>query len=45
MPEEEHRKLKRSARKAGLKGERKEAYIYGTLHKIKLRRRRKRTTT
>ena len=42
MPEEEHRKLKRSAKKAGLTGERKEAYIYGTLHKIKLRRKKKR---
>ena len=41
MPEEEHRKLKRSAKKAGLTGERKEAYVYGTLHKIKLRRKKK----
>ena len=42
MPEEEHRKLKRSVKKAGLTGERKEAYIYGTLHKIKLQRKKKR---
>lgn len=41
MPEEEHRKLKRSAKKAGLTGERKKAYIYGTLHEIKLRRKKK----
>jgi len=41
MPEEEHRKLKRSAKKAGLTGERKKAYIYGTLHTIKLRRKKK----
>ena len=41
MPEEEHRKLKRSAKKAGLTGERKAAYIYGTLHTIKLRRKKK----
>jgi len=41
MPKEEHRKLKRSARKAGLTGERKAAYIYGTLHKIEQRRKKK----
>ena len=41
MPEEEHRKLKRSAKKVGLTGERKEAYTYGTLHKIKLHRKKK----
>ena len=44
MPEEEHRKLKRSAKKAGLTGERKAAYIYGTLRKIEQCRRRRRTT-
>ncbi len=41
MPEEEHRKLKRSAKKAGLTGERKAAYVYGTLHKIEKRRKKK----
>ena len=41
MPEEEHRKLKRSAKKAGLTGERAAGYIYGTLNKIKLRRKKK----
>lgn len=41
MPEEEHRKLKRLAQKRGLTGERKKAYIYGTLHTIKLRRKKK----
>ncbi len=41
MPEEEHRKLKRSAKKAGLTGESKDAYIYGTLRKIEQRRKKK----
>ncbi len=41
MPEEEHRKLKQSAHKAGLTGERKATYVYGTLHKIKTRRKKK----
>ena len=40
MPEEEHRKLKRSAKKAGLTGKRAAAYTYGTLHKISLAERR-----
>lgn len=35
MPKKEHAKLVRSARKAGLTGERKDAYVYGTLGKIK----------
>ena len=41
MPAEEHRKLKRSAKKAGLTGKRKAAYIYGTLSKIEQRRKKK----
>ncbi len=41
MPKKEHRKLKRLAEKKKLKGERKDAYIYGTLQKIKLRRKKK----
>ena len=41
MPAEEHRKLKRSVKKAGLTGERKAAYIYGTLYKIEQRSKKK----
>lgn len=41
MPAEEHRKLKRLAQKKGLMGERKQAYIYGTLNKIERRRKKK----
>ena len=41
MPAEEHRKLKRSAEKAGLMGKHKAAYIYGTLNKIEQRRKKK----
>ena len=41
MPTEEHRKLKRSAKKAGLTGKRKAAYIYGTLNKIEQRRKKR----
>jgi len=37
MPAKEHAKLVRSARKAGLTGKRKKAYVYGTLAKIKQR--------
>ena len=35
MPKKLHDKLKREAEKKGLKGERKAAYVYGTLAKIK----------
>lgn len=34
MPKEMHDKLAREAEKKGLKGKKKAAYIYGTLHKI-----------
>lgn len=34
MPKEIHDKLAKLARKKGLKGKRKNAYIYGTLAKI-----------
>ena len=34
MPKALHKKLERVAEKKGLKGERKAAYIFGTLHKI-----------
>ena len=35
MPEKVHRALKKQAEKKGLKGERRDKYIYGTLSKIK----------
>jgi hypothetical protein len=35
MPKEMHRKLKAEAEKKGLKGERKDAYVYGTMAKLK----------
>lgn len=34
MPKKEEEKLKRQASKKGLKGERKDAYVYGTLRKM-----------
>jgi len=34
MPKKLHDKLEREAKKKGLTGERKDAYIYGTLNKI-----------
>jgi hypothetical protein len=34
MPAKLHRALKRAAAKKGLKGKRKNAYIYGTLKKV-----------
>lgn len=34
MPKKEEAKLRREAEKKGLKGERKDAYIYGTLRKM-----------
>ena len=41
MPAKEHAELLRRARKLKLTGDRLRAYVYGTLHKIKLARRRK----
>ena len=38
MPKKLHDKLERQARKQGLKGARKDAYVYGTLQKIKKRK-------
>ena len=38
MPKWLHEALKRSARKKGLKGKRKKAYIHGTLQKHKKRK-------
>lgn len=34
MPKKMEEKLKREAKKKGLKGERRDAYVYGTLRKI-----------
>ena len=41
MPKKIHRKLVRQAEKKGFKGERKDRYIYGTLHKIEQAQKRK----
>ena len=41
MPKELHRKLARKAREKGLAGERKDAYVYGTMNKIEKKLRRK----
>jgi hypothetical protein len=35
MPKALHRKLKRQARKKGLKGKRADKYVYGTMAKVK----------
>lgn len=35
MPKALEKKLKRTARKKGLKGKRANAYVYGTMNKIK----------
>lgn len=43
MPKKEHAKLARQATKLGLTGDRRRAYIYGTLRKIEERRKRKRS--
>ena len=34
MPKKMEKSLKKSAAKKGLKGERKDAYVYGTMNKI-----------
>lgn len=41
MPKKLHEALKKAAQKAGLKGERKQAYIYGTMQKIEKAKKRK----
>lgn len=38
MPKAMHKALERQARKKGLKGERKKAYVYGTMAKAKKER-------
>ena len=35
MPKALHKKLKRQARKKGLKGKRADKYVYGTMDKLK----------
>lgn len=45
MPKKVEEKLKRQARKKGLKGERYDAYVYGTLQRIETNMQRKAQTT
>lgn len=40
MPKELHNKLARTAKKKGLTGKRKNAYIYGTMTKIERKKKR-----
>lgn len=42
MPKKLERKLKRRANKRGLSGEEKNAYVYGTMNKIKKQKKVKR---
>ncbi len=35
MPKKLHAKLERAARRKGLKGKRKDAFVFGTMNKIK----------
>lgn len=39
MPKKMHQKLEKQAQKKGLKGERKAAYVYGTMNKAPKRKR------
>ena len=41
MPKKMHRQLKKTARKKGLTGKRKNAYIYGTMRKTGWKPKRK----
>ena len=41
MPEWLHRQLEKQAMKQGLKGDRKNAYVYGTLNKYEKRKKAK----
>lgn len=41
MPKELHNKLAKQANKAGLTGDRKNAYIYGTMSRIQKRKKGK----
>lgn len=40
MPKALHDKLEREARKKGLKGERKDRYVYGTMTKIEKKKKK-----
>jgi len=40
MPKALHDKLARQATKKGLKGERKDAYVYGTMNKIEKKKKK-----
>ena len=40
MPKALHEKLEKQARKKGLKGKRKKAYVYGTMNKVEKKGRR-----
>jgi len=42
MPVKEEKMLKKQAKKKGLNGERADAYVYGTMNKIKEARKAKR---
>jgi hypothetical protein len=42
MPRKLHAKLAKQAKKQGLTGERKEAYIYGTMQKVEKAKKKKR---
>lgn len=41
MPEKLHKDLEKQAKELGLKGERKDAYVYGTLNKIEKKQSKK----
>ncbi len=41
MPKKVHRKLEQQAKKKGMTGARKDAYVYGTLNKLKKKPARK----
>ena len=42
MPKKLHRRLERRAKQKGLVGEKKAAYVYGTLNKVLKKKRKKR---
>jgi hypothetical protein len=44
MPEAMHRALAASANKKGLKGARKDAYVFGTMAKLEKKKKKKRWT-
>lgn len=39
MPKKMHKRLEKQAKKKGLKGKRKKAYVYGTLNRRKKKKR------